>query len=382
MKYIIATIAGLLLAQPAVAEELRIGAAVSMTGGLAYADVPAVEGLQVAIEEINAAGGIGGIYTVSIDVRDGRSDPAQTTLVAQELIASGIDILITPADADPSIGAGLLAAQAQVPAFTTVASSPTLPLSAGEYMFGNFPGDNLQATVSARYARDSGFDTAFILYSEDSSYTQLPLYFSEVFTELGGTVAGEAVYNLGQQDFSAIVTQIGALDPAPDVIMTAAYEPDFPAFIRQLRASGVDIPVIGSDGIDSPTTFSLGEVAEGVVFTTAGYAEEGNPLAEFYAAYEAKYGRPSETIYTALGYDIMQVIAAAIEAAETTEGPALRDAIAGLENVQGATGHITYAGQEDRMPLRDVTLVRVTGGERELVLQETPPADLVPEPKY
>ncbi len=382
MRHIIAMAAGLLLVQTATADELRIGAAVSMTGGLAYADVPAVEGLQVAIDEINAAGGIGGKYMVEIDIRDGRSDPAQTTLVAQELIASGIDILITPADADPSIGAGLIAAQAKIPAFTTVASSPTLPLSAGEYMFGNFPGDNLQATVSARYARDTGYDTAFILYSEDSSYTQLPLYFKEVFEKLGGSVSGEAVYNLGQQDFSAIVTTIGSLDPAPDVIMTAAYEPDFPAFIRQLRASGVDIPVIGSDGIDSPTTFSLGDVTEGVVFSTAGFAEEGNALSKFYGAYEKKFGRPSETIYTALGYDIMQVIAAAIEAAGSTEGPALRDAIAGLANVQGAAGSITYSGRDDRMPLRDVTLVRVANGEREFVRQETPPGDLVPKPKY
>ncbi|MCY6381808.1 ABC transporter substrate-binding protein [Hoeflea prorocentri] len=382
MRHIIAMAAGLLLVQTAAAEDLKIGAAVSMTGGLAYADVPAIEGLQVAIDEINAAGGIDGKYMVEIDIRDGRSDPAQTTLVAQELIASGIDILITPADADPSIGAGLIAAQAKVPAFTTVASSPTLPLSAGEYMFGNFPGDNLQSAVSAQYARDTGYDTAFILYSEDSSYTQLPLYFKEVFEGLGGKVSGEAVYNLGQQDFSAIVTTIGSLDPAPDVIMTAAYEPDFPAFIRQLRASGVNIPVIGSDGIDSPTTFSLGDVAEGVVFSTAGFAEEGNPLSTFYKAYEKKFNRPSETIYTALGYDIMQVIAAAIMKAGSTDGAALRDAISGLENVQGAAGSITYAGREDRMPLRDVTLVRVKGGDREFVRQETPPGDLVPKPKY
>lgn len=382
MRYIIATTAGILLAQAGAAEELRIGAAVSMTGGYAYADVPAIEGLQVAIDELNDAGGIAGTYTIVLDIRDGRSDPAQTTLVAQELIASGIHVLITPADADPSIGAGLVAAQAQVPAFATVASSPTLPLSAGEYMFGNFPGDNMQATVSARYARDTGYETAFILYSRDSSYTQLPLYFQEVFEELGGTVVGEAVYSLGQQDFSAIVTQIGAFDPAPDVIMTAAYEPDFPAFIRQLRASGVVIPVIGSDGIDSPTTFSLGEVAEGVVFSTAGFAQDDNALANFYVAFEKKYGRPSETIYTALGYDIIKVVAAAVEAAGSTDGPALRDAIAGLENVQGATGLITYAGREDRVPLRPVTLVRVTGGERELVIQETPPSELVPEPQY
>lgn len=369
------------MAFPAAAEDLKIGAAVSMTGALAYADVPAIEGMQIAIDEINAAGGIAGKYKIDLVIKDGRSDPAQTSVVAQELLADGAHILITPADADPSIGAGLIAQGQQVPAFTTAASSPTLPKSVGDYMFGNFPGDNVQAAVSGKFARDKGYEKAYLLYSPDSSYTQLPLYFKEVFEKLGGTTVGEGVYSMGQQDFSAIVTQIGALDPRPDVIMTAAYEPDFPAFIKQLRAAGIETPVIGSDGIDSPTTFSLGSVAEGVVFTTAGFAEDGNPLSAFYAAYKAKHGKDAETIYTALGYDLMKVIEAAVTKADSLDGPTLRDAIAGLENVQGATGAITYAGT-DRVPLREVALVEVKGGERVLAQKIQPEAGLVPEPEF
>lgn len=366
---------------PAQAEDLRIGAAVSMTGRFAYSDVPAIEGAQVAIDQINAKGGIDGKYKIDLSIKDGRSDPAHTVVAAQALLDNGVDVMFLPADADPAIGAGLLATKAKVPAFTTVASSPTLPLSAGEYMFGNFPGDNLQTAVSAQYAHDQGYETAYLLYSPDSSYTQLPLYFKEAFEKLGGEVVGEAVYSLGQQDFGTTVTQIGALDPAPDVIMTGAYEPDFPSFIKQLRAAGIDIPVIGSDGIDSATTFSLGDVVDGVVYTTAGFAKDDNALSQFYAAYEEKFGRESETIYTALGYDLVKIVEAAVEEAGTLDGEALRDAIANLSGVEGAVGSITYKGT-DRVPLREVSLVRIQDGKRELVSQTVPDADLVPDPEY
>lgn len=366
---------------PAQAEDLRIGAAVSMTGRFAYSDVPAIEGAQVAIDQINAKGGIDGKYKIDLSIKDGRSDPAHTVVAAQALLDNGVDVMFLPADADPAIGAGLLATKAKVPAFTTVASSPTLPLSAGEYMFGNFPGDNLQTAVSAQYAHDQGYETAYLLYSPDSSYTQLPLYFKEAFEKLGGEVVGEAVYSLGQQDFGTTVTQIGALDPAPDVIMTGAYEPDFPSFIKQLRAAGIDIPLIGSDGIDSATTFSLGDVVDGVVYTTAGFAKDDNALSQFYAAYEEKFGRESETIYTALGYDLVKIVEAAVEEAGTLDGEALRDAIANLSGVEGAVGSITYKGT-DRVPLREVSLVRIQDGKRELVSQTVPDADLVPDPEY
>ena len=256
------------------ADTLTIGVATAQTGGLAPYDGPVIEGLHLAVDEINAAGGIGGTTEIVLSEKDVRSDAAQTSIAVQELIDEGVSVLITPCDADPSFAAAALAAEAQIPAFSTCASSPTLPLMGGDFMFANFPGDNVQATVSAEWAKDQGHEVAYILYSPDTQYTTLPLYFADVFKALEGSVAGEGTYSIGQQDFSAEVTKIKDLSPAPDVIMTAAYEPDFPAFIRQLRAAGVDAQVIGSDGIDSPTTFSLGEAAEGVVFTTAGH---GNP---------------------------------------------------------------------------------------------------------
>lgn len=369
-----------MVAVAAAADELTIGVATAQTGGLAPYDGPVVEGFRIAVDEINAAGGIGGKIMIKTIDKDVRSDAAQTSIATQELVDAKVNVLVLPCDADPAFAAASIAGAAQIPAFSTCASSPTLPLMGGDYMFANFPGDNVQATVSAEWAKGQGHKTAYLLYSPDSQYTTLPLYFGDVWEKLGGTIAGKATYKLDQQDFSAEVTNIKALDPQPDVIMTAAYEPNFPAFIKQLRAAGVTSQVIGSDGIDSPTTFSLGDAAEGVVFTTAGHATPGSELEKFNALYKEKTGNESETVFNAIGYDLVKVIAAAVEAAGSTDPVALRDAIANLENVQGATSLITYKGTQG-MPVREVSLVRVKDGKRELVGQPSPDASLIPAPR-
>lgn len=365
---------------PAMAEELVIGFATAQTGGLAPYDQPNLAGLQIKLDEIAAAGGIAGKFTVKTIIKDTRSDAAQTAMVAQELVDEKVSLIITPCDADPSIAAGMVTQAAGIPAISFCATTPTLPLAVGDYMFSNYPADNVQAAMLADYASTQGYKTAYIMTSPDTAYTlKLPQYFGESFAQKGGEVLAEGTFTMGQQDFSAEVTRIKAMDPQPDVIMTSAYEPDFPAFLRQLRGAGVTAPVLGSDGIDSPTTFGLGDISEGVVFSTAGFATEGSPLAEFNAKYEAKTGAAPDTVYIANGYDLGVIIEAAVTAADSTDPAAIREALANLEDVPGVTGPITFKGTTG-MPLRSVSLVKVAGGDRELVAQGLPDAALIAAP--
>jgi len=362
------------------AEDVTIGLATAQTGGLAFADQPSLAGFKLAVDEINERGGLGGKFKITLDVKDTRSDTAATVQAAQELVAAGVKVLITPCDADPSIAAGQISQPAGIPTFTFCGSTPTIPDAVGDYMFGTYPADNAQAAILADFAVSKGYKTGYILKSPDSAYTlKLPEYFAQVFTAKGGAIAGEGSYTMGQQDFAAEVTKIKALDPQPDFIMTAAYEPDFPAFIQQLRGAGITAPVIGSDGIDSPTITGLGAVADGVVHTTAGYASEGSKLKAFYDKFAEKTGAAPETVYVATGYEIPYILDAAVAAAGTMDGAALRDAIANLKDVDGVTGKITYAGT-NRMPSRDITLVEINGGTRTPVLTATPDPVSVPAP--
>lgn len=354
-------------------DTIKIGFVGAFTGALAPYDQPTLQGVQLAVDQINKAGGIDGKFKIELITRDMRSETAQSAVMTQEVIDQQVNVLLSPCDVDPSVAAGQIAQAAQIPTIAPCASTPTLPGIVGDYMFANYTADNLQATALAYFAQKQGYKNALILLSRDTPYTEkLPLYFAKAFENKGGKIAGTVEFKMGQQDFSAEVTKIKGISPAPDVIMTAAYEPDFPAFIKQLRSAGIKTPVLGSDGIDSPTTLGLGEVAEGVVFSNAGYPSEGSSLAKFNADFKAFFKQDPSAVYTATGYDVIKVIEAAIKAdGDKLDGPSIRDAIDNLENVQVATGTITYKGM-NRVPLRVVALNRIVNG------QKTHVEDIVP----
>lgn len=368
-------------APAAYAEDIVVGVATAQTGGLAPYDQPALAGLRMAIEEINAKGGLGGKYPVDLIIKDTRSDTAQTATVAQELVDAGAKIMISPCDADPSISIGQITQPLGIPTITLCGTAPVLTTAVGDVMFGSYPGDNAQATVVADFAIAEGKKTAFLLVSPDSTYTaNLPEYFGTVFEKKGGKVVGRASFTMGQPDFSAVVTNIKNLPEQPDVIMTAAYEPDFPAFIQQLRAAGVTTPVYGADALSTPTIRGLGPLVDGVVYTAAGYAEPGSTLEAFNQAFEKQAGHAPESIYEANGYEIGLVLDEAVKIAGSDDPAAIRDAIAGLQDFQGVTGKITYAGTTG-MPLRPVVLMRYeNGGTPVYVKTETPAAADVPAP--
>lgn len=358
-------------------EELVIGAAIAKTGWLAPYDSPVMDGFKVAMDEINAAGGLGGTYKLKLITADNRSDNAQNAIITQDLIDQGVQLMIVACDSSMVHATAQIIIDAKIPAISTCSSSPTLPLTGQGFVFANAVTDNVQGAAQAIYAHEAGYKTAFLLQSPDIEYTRMPTYFGEAFTALGGKVVGEGSYALSQPDFSAEVTKIKQIDPAPDVIVTAAFEPDFPAFIRQLRGAGVSIPVIAGDGIDSPTTFAMGDTVEGVVFTSSGFSEPGNPFAAFEEKFEANMGRSPETIMDALGYDLGQIISAAVTAAGSNDPSAIREALSNLENVQGATAVITYKGGNGT-PARPVVMIRIEDGKRTLVSRELPDPAIVP----
>lgn len=169
--FLISTAIAVAIAAPAAAETLTVGVATAQTGALAPFDAPVMQGVHIAVDEINDAGGIDGEIEIELIEKDVRSDAAQTSIAVQELADQNVSALILPCDADPALAAIGVVSSAQIPAISTCASSPTLPEIGGEYMFANFPGDNVQATVSASWAYDQGHRTGYIIYSPDTQYT-------------------------------------------------------------------------------------------------------------------------------------------------------------------------------------------------------------------
>jgi branched-chain amino acid transport system substrate-binding protein len=357
-----------------------IGVVTAQSGALASYDQPSLAGLKLAIDDINKRGGMGGKFKVKLMVKDTRSDMAATVAAAQELIDAGAKIMITPCDADPSIVVGQMTQPLAIPTLTFCGSSPILTGAVGDMMFATYPTDNLQASALASYASEQQLRKAYLLISPDSSYTaKLPEYFAQAFTKKGGKIIGRSSFAMNQQDFSAVVTKIKNLREPPDLIMTAAYEPDFPAFIRQLRAAGVMTPVFGADALGTPTVLGLGKLVDSVVFTAVGCAEPRSRLEAFNTRYKQITGRSVQSTYEVNGYEIGLLLDAAAKNAGSMSGKALRDALASLKNFQGITSTITYAGTQ-RMPLRSIAVLRHENGVRRCAKVITPAAADIPAP--
>lgn len=359
-------------------DEFRIAAGLALTGGFAAFDEPALAGIQIAVDEINEAGGIAGKYPIVLDIADIRSDPGEAVVTTRELVSKSPNVLIAACMTDAAIPQGAIGTENQIPTFSTCATASTLTESGGDYMFGNFPPDTFESTAMATYALEQGFKTAFVISSPESSYTEnAPKAFAAAFEAGGGEVVGQEVFSFNQQDYSPIVSAIKRLNPAPDVIQTGMFEPAFPAFMKQLRAAGVEIPVYGTAGIDTPSVAAAGSDVEGVMLPSVGVESESPELKAFNDKLRETKGPETVTSYATRGYDLIKIIEAAVIAADSTDPVKLRDAILGLKDVQGlsTTTSYDYPGA-NRLPLIQPTyIVEITNSERvlrdELVLDPT-----------
>ncbi|WP_300062898.1 ABC transporter substrate-binding protein [uncultured Roseobacter sp.] len=362
------------------AEDYIIGVMSAQSGYLAPYDGPAYAGFKFCIDEKMANGGLNGTTPVKLIVKDTRSDIAVGVQVVQEMLDDGAKFIVSSADADPTIAAAQITAAEMVPTMTFAGTAPVLT-QVGPHVFGSYPADNQQGAVLAAYARDQGFEKAWLLTSPDSAYTLGgPRYFGEAFESLGGAVVGESTYSLNQPDFSAIVTNIQNADDAPDVIVTWAWEPDFPAFIRALRGAGVETQVMGGDVLDTPTVRGLGDVVDGVVHTSGGFPDEGSAYADFIDRFKASTGTVPDNNYYVNGCDIVDMIEQALAAAGTTDPAAVSAAMAELEDGTATMSNFTFKGT-DRMPLREVVVARITAdGEKEFVLRQLADPETLPKP--
>jgi branched-chain amino acid transport system substrate-binding protein len=364
-------------------DTIVIGFGGDLTGPLGASTTQVRNGARMAADEINAAGGIAGKYRIDLRVKDVHSDASEAAAVARDFVAAGAKVMIAPCDLEAAVAFGRPGQQAGVPIIAPCTSASTLASSVGGFIFQLYPSDALQATALARFAREQGYRTAYMLPSEDTPYAaQLPASFAEAFQKMGGASAGKSSITLGQQDFGAAVAAIRSASPAVDVVMTGASEPEFPIFLRQLRDAGVTAPVLAGDAVDSPTTLALGAIAEGLVYVSAACPAPGGALEKFDHGYVAKFGGDpdmDQAPYAAIAYETLKLIEAAITKAGSTDGAAIRDALDAMVEFPGiACGGITLAGAH-RVAVRNVALIRVEKGRKTLVKMMRPDAVEAPQ---
>jgi branched-chain amino acid transport system substrate-binding protein len=361
--------------QEAAGEPILIGHVGDFSDIYSFYDAPVRTGAELAVEEINAAGGVLG-RPIEYVALDGRNDQNETLRATQELIDQGAVYLIGTTG-DPFLAQATVACEAGIPISTGDGTAPTLVRDAGSCAFQTIMSDNLQGAVGAEYARSQGYETAFLLRSTEIPYTNdLPDYFTAAFENAGGEVIGEEEYRIDAGDYNVQVTTIAALDPAPDVIFTPMFIPDTPVFLRQLRAAGVEIPVISADGSVDASILEAGDAVEGLVATTHAWPSEGNAMADFYDKFEEATGAPPDSVVVGIGYDEIYLLAQVIENAGSAEPAAIMNALSELTGFEGVTGLLSMDPTTRRAD-KEITLVVITGGEIRFLDQLLP--DFVPE---
>ncbi len=378
------TAAGFAGIRPVFAEDatVRVGFSLAHTGWAAAYDIAFAQGLQLAFDKANADGGAGGKFKIEvIEGTDTASSSVEAIKSADALMEQGVDVLFTSCDATSSVAAGRSGQKKGVLMFAGTSTQPDVPMKVGDWMYlANFS-DNISGGSTGIFAaKDLGVKTAYLLKSSDNTYTEfVPEYFATTFEKHGGKVVGKGNYTFGQVDFGGIIAEIKALPSEPEAIMTAAFEPELPAFLRQARAAGIKSRIVGADGIDSPSFYALGDLVEGTIVVSNRLPVEGSKYDEVAKVFGQAHPDQVGNSAWIVGYDAGQVLIEAIKNAGATDSAAIRAALDKMADFEVPNGKISYAGFE-RRPLVPISFLEIKGGNGVFVKAATIEPAEIPAP--
>lgn len=330
---------------PADADTILFGEVGSLTGAQATFGISTKNGIQMAIDEVNAAGGVtvdGKAKKIAVRVYDdqGKSEEAAnavTRLINQDKVV----VILGEVASSNSLAMAPKAQAAGVPMITPSSTNPKVT-EVGDYIFRVCFIDPFQGTVMAKFATETlKAKNVAILKDNKSDYSLgLTQFFNETFTRLGGTIITEEAYSQGDTDFRGQLTAIKG--KSPDAIYVPGYYTDVGVVARQARELGLKAPLLGGDGWESSKLFELGGSAiSGSYFSNHYSTDDPTPRVQnFIAGYEKKYGSKPDSL-GALGYDAAMVAIEAIKRAGSVDGSKLRDAIAQTKEHPGIAGSIT-----------------------------------------
>jgi len=311
-------------------EPVTIGSAIAMTGGLSSFDKPALDGTRIAIEEINAAGGIMGRQVKSVTA-DTKSDINQGARAGQEVIQKGADAMITTLDFNYGGGAAREAQKKGIIAIAPGAGSPKYGVQGiGDMAYTLGIAAQTDAAVAAEWGiEDKKFKTAYLLLDDITDYDKEQCSaFKQVWTEMGGTILGEDTFKNSDPSVAAQMTRIKGLDQEPDLIMLCSFPPGGAVAVKQLRDAGVKSAIISNGAMDGDYWYKDSVPNLSDMFYTASASVWGDDpskqINDFVKKVKAKSGQP-QAYFTVLGYVAVYALKTAMERAESTEGAKVRD---------------------------------------------------------
>jgi branched-chain amino acid transport system substrate-binding protein len=351
------------------ADDIVIGHFASMTGGTATFGISTDEGIHLALDEINAHGGVLG-KPVRVITEDDQSKPEEAKTAVEKLISRDkVVALLGEVASSRSLAAAPAAQRAHIPMLSPASTNPKVTQT-GNYIFRACFIDPFQGAAMANFAmKDPKGPKArkfAILYDVKNDYSVgLHDFFMDTVKKNGGEIVADESYGEGDIDFKAQLTKIKNTEP--DAIYCPGYYTEVGLICRQARELGITVPLMGGDGWDSDKTFEVGrDSVNGCYFTNHYSPDEQRPeVQQFVNAYKAKFGGKTPDAMAILGYDAMRLMADAINRAGSTRGNDIRKALASTKDFKGASGNITINKQ--RNAEKPIVVLKIEGGRTHFV---------------
>ncbi|MDR0362939.1 MAG: ABC transporter substrate-binding protein [Planctomycetota bacterium] len=347
-------------------DTIHFGLNYELTGSNPIIGESSIQGVSLALEEINAAGGVkigGKQYKLAVKPLDNEFNPESAAVVAQTFADdSSIVAMIGPNDSAMCLGSQAIV-ETGLPAITPWATQ--VDITSGRYFFRACFTDDFQGEILAKYAYDyEKCARAAVLYDMSNDYNVgVSKIFRASFEKLGGKVVEYQSYNANEKDFSAQLTKIIAADP--EIILLPNFYAEVVDQAEQARALGYTGKFIGSDTWGDQLLLDLDKnrVFEGCVWC-GHYAVDiaSDKALAFIAAYHKKYGRdvfPNDIV--ALNYDAVNLLKLGIEKAQSTARDAIRDGLASIDIYEGVTGTMRFHGSGD--PTKSAVMIKIEDGQ-------------------
>jgi len=343
-------------------EPIKLGEFGPFTGKEGSAGQLSHRGVQMAIDEINARGGLLGRPVVVVH-EDTQSKPGESATIAKKLVSrEKVVAILSIGTSSECLEAAPIAQAAHIPLVASQATA-TEVTEKRDYIFRTCFIDPFQGAVLAKFSiANLNVRRVAVLTSVSSSYSVgLSKIFRARLTALGGQIVADQKYSEGDKDFRAQLTAIKAA--RPDLIAATGNYTEAALICKQARELGLTIPLLGGDSWEAPELVEIGGPAvEGTYYSTHFTPESRSPEVQaFVRKYAARFKGEHPDGTAPLAYDATMVVADAITRAGTTDGPKLRDALAATKNFPGITGLITIDAQ--RNASKSAVMITIKNGK-------------------
>ncbi|MEO5715584.1 MAG: ABC transporter substrate-binding protein [Luteolibacter sp.] len=329
-------------------DTIKVGEFASLTGKEANFGVSSHEGTLLAIEELNAKGGVLG-KKLELLTEDDQTKAGEPANAVNKLISKdGVVAILGEVASSRSLEAAPICQQSKIPMISPSSTNPAVT-QVGDYIFRVCFTDTFQGAALANFATNNlKANKVAILTDVKSDYSKgLAKNFKEKYASNGGKLTIELDYNGGEKDFKNQLTSIKS--SAPDAIFLPGYYSDVALICIQAKQLGITIPIFGGDGWEGESLLTIGkEAVEGTYFSTHCSPEQGTPeMLAFVESYKKRFNGKTPDAMAVLGYDSAMVLADSIKRAGTTESTALRGAIASTKDFSGAGGKFSINASRD-----------------------------------